>query len=185
MGSDDFNQDDSTDEQSDADIFFEEMSDVAPGRQDKIEPARKPLRPIPRQSIKDRQQVKEDMLQMSQEQFEIETGEELSYASEGLQLSVIRKLRKGNYPVEAELDLHGYRVAEAGPILGDFLSECRHRGIRCVRIIHGKGHGSHNKQPVLKHQLNNWLRRRNDVLAFCSARPYDGGTGAIYLLIRR
>jgi DNA-nicking Smr family endonuclease len=115
----------------------------------------------------------------------METGEELFYCRSGLQHNVLRKLRRGHYAVEAELDLHGLRVAEARQALGTFLQNALERGIKTVRIIHGKGNGSLNKQPVLKGKVNHWLRQRAEVLAFCSARPVDGGTGAIYVLLRR
>ena len=69
--------------------------------------------------------------------------------------------------------------------LAAFLDRCGHRGARCVHIIHGKGHGSSNQGPVLKNKVNAWLRQREEVLAFCSAQPKDGGTGAVYVLLRR
>jgi DNA-nicking Smr family endonuclease len=116
---------------------------------------------------------------------ELETGEELLYCRPGLQHNVLRKLRRGHYAVEAELDLHGLRVAEARQALTTFLQNALSLQIKTVRIIHGKGNGSFNKQPVLKGKVNNWLRQRIEVLAFCSARPVDGGTGAIYVLLRR
>jgi DNA-nicking Smr family endonuclease len=125
------------------------------------------------------------MLSDALDAAELETGEELLYCRTGLQHSVLRKLRRGHYSVGAELDLHGMRVEEARQALGAFLQHALAGDTRVVRIIHGKGNGSLNKQPVLKGKVNHWLRQRNDVLAFCSARPVDGGTGAIYVLLRR
>jgi len=98
---------------------------------------------------------------------------------------LLRKLRRGRLPVGAELDLHGMIVAEAGPAVDRFLVEAGEFGIRCVRIIHGKGKLSPERRPVLKGLLNRWLRERDEVLAFSSARPEDGGTGAIHVLLRR
>jgi len=87
--------------------------------------------------------------------------------------------------VEAQLDLHGLTAAQARAALATFLRDCRIHGLRCVRIIHGKGRGSHNRQPVLKGKVNHWLRQRDEVLAFCTARPVDGGGGAVYTLLKR
>ena len=83
-----------------------------------------------------------------------------------------------------ELDLHGLTARHAHKTLEMFLRDCHRRRIRCVHIIHGKGYGSEDRQPVLKQKLNLWLRQRHDVLAFCSATRRDGGTGAAYVLLR-
>jgi len=96
----------------------------------------------------------------------------------------MRRLRRGYYRVEAELDLHGLIVAEAKRELRDFLARCIARQQRCVRIIHGKGLGSGPRGPVLKQAVNVILRRTENVVAFCSANPRDGGTGAIYVLLQ-
>lgn len=115
---------------------------------------------------------------------DVETGEELSYGRPGLRPGVLRRLRRGHFPLQAELDLHGLTTPEAHAALADFLRECAHGGARCVRVIHGKGLRSRHRGPVLKGKVNLWLRRRDDVLAFVSARPADGGTGAVYVLLR-
>jgi DNA-nicking Smr family endonuclease len=113
-----------------------------------------------------------------------DVGEELSYRSEGIQDAVFRRLRRGTYRMDAELDLHGLRADEAKLAIVRFLAESRDRGARCVRIIHGKGLRSKGDGPVLKQRLDGWLRNRKDVLAFCSARREHGGTGAVYVLLR-
>jgi DNA-nicking Smr family endonuclease len=113
-----------------------------------------------------------------------DVGEELSYRSGGIQDSVFRRLRRGAYRVGAELDLHGLRADEAKVAIVRFLAESQDRGARCVRIIHGKGLRSKGEGPVLKQRVDHWLRQRSDVLAFCSARREDGGTGAVYVLLR-
>ena len=110
-------------------------------------------------------------------------GEGLFYAKPGVQDRVLRKLRRGHYSVGAELDLHGLRAEDARAALAEFLRHVRGRRVRCVRIIHGKGYRSGPRGPVLKQKLNGWLRQRDEVLAFCSARPADGGTGAVYVLL--
>lgn len=116
---------------------------------------------------------------------ELEGVDELLFSRGGLQHNVLRKLRRGQYRCDAELDLHGLRVEEARRALSHFLLGALREKRQCVRIIHGKGHSSQQSQPVLKGKVNHWLRQRDEVLAFCSARPADGGTGALYVLLRR
>lgn len=110
-------------------------------------------------------------------------GDGLWYAKPGVQDATLRKLRRGHYSVGAELDLHGLRAEAARLALAEFLQSAHNRRVRCVRIIHGKGYRSGPRGPVLKQKLNGWLRQRDDVIAFCSARPTDGGTGAVYVLL--
>jgi len=115
----------------------------------------------------------------------LERGDQLIFTRPGVQNNILKKLRRGHYKIEAELDLHGMTVDSAKIALTDFLKICMARSQRCVRIIHGKGLGSINKQPVIKNKLNQWLQKTDIAQAFCSARPADGGTGAIYLLLKR
>lgn len=110
-------------------------------------------------------------------------GDGLFYSKPGVQERVLRKLRRGHYSVGAELDLHGMRSPDARLALAEFLRAVRGSRLRCVRIIHGKGYRSGPRGPVLKQKLNGWLRQRQEVMAFCSARPADGGTGAVYVLL--
>lgn len=167
-------------------LFRAAVADVVPLKHEKVllQPGKRPP-PKPIQRIRDEEQVIDDMLSDSLDPSDLETGEELMYCRPGLQHSVLRKLRRGQYSVGAELDLHGMRVAEARQALGTFLHHALADNIKVVRIIHGKGNGSLNKQPVLKGKVNHWLQQRIEVLAFCSTRPVDGGTGAIYVLLRR
>jgi DNA-nicking Smr family endonuclease len=102
----------------------------------------------------------------------------------GVRNQVIRRLRRGLIPIEDELDLHGLTQTAARDQLADFLQNTRAAGIRCVRIIHGKGYRSGARGPILKIAVDLWLRRHLDVMAFSSARPIDGGTGAVYVLLR-
>jgi DNA-nicking Smr family endonuclease len=108
----------------------------------------------------------------------------LYFARPGLQLRLLQRLRRGQLPVGAELDMHGMTRALAQQELIRFISYSRDRHIRCVRIIHGKGYGSRELAPVLKNSLNNWLRQHQDVLAFSSTRPEQGGSGALLVLLR-
>ena len=125
-----------------------------------------------------------EMLSGDFELSELETGDELWFARPGLQHQVLRKLRRGRTSVGAELDLHGMIVAEAHQAVDGFIRRVREANIRCVRIIHGKGNGSLHQRPILKGKVDVWLRRRDEVLAFASARPEDGGTGAVYVLLK-
>ena len=116
---------------------------------------------------------------------EIVTGEEaLSFQRGGVRTQVMRRLRRGLYPIDDELDLHGLGQTAARNELADFVARSRDRGCRCVRIIHGKGYRSGARGPVLKTAVNLWLRLDLDVMAFVSARAIDGGTGAMYVLLR-
>jgi DNA-nicking Smr family endonuclease len=108
----------------------------------------------------------------------------LSFRRPGVRDQTLRQLKRGRYPVEDELDLHGLNQAAARDYLADFIAASRHAGLRCVRIVHGKGYRSGARGPVLKIAVNTWLRRHADVLAFVSARVIDGGTGAVYVLLR-
>lgn len=113
----------------------------------------------------------------------LDTGEELSFRRPGVREDVLRRLRRGQYAVAAEIDLHGLGRHAAHDALRQFIGEAVAHGHGCVRVIHGKGRGSGQRGPVLKHVVNHWLRRMDDVVAFASARPVDGGTGAAYVLL--
>jgi DNA-nicking Smr family endonuclease len=108
----------------------------------------------------------------------------LSFRRPGVRDQTLRQLRRGRFPVEDELDLHGLNQAAARDQLAGFIASSRHAGLRCVRVVHGKGYRSGARGPVLKIAVNTWLKRHADVLAFTSARAIDGGTGAVYVLLR-
>lgn len=112
-----------------------------------------------------------------------DTGEDLGFRRPSVSLPVFRRLKRGEYSVRDEIDLHGLTAVEARAALYEFLAEAGAAGMRCVRVIHGKGRGSGHQGPVLKRKLGRWLQVREDVLAYCSARPVDGGTGAVYVLL--
>jgi DNA-nicking Smr family endonuclease len=108
----------------------------------------------------------------------------LTFQRGGVRDQVMRRLRRGLFPTEAELDLHGLTQTAARDQLAEFIARSRERGRRCVRIVHGKGYRSGARGPVLKSAVNLWLRRHLDVMAFTSAKAIDGGTGAVYVLLR-
>jgi len=175
-------------EEDDLDLFRKSVADARPLKQKNIVHHHQQS-PKPSTQIKQRKhneaQTSEEMLSDEYYAEEVETGDELLFSRPGLQHSVIKKLRRGQFNTSAELDLHGMVVTEARQALLEFIHECRTHNVRYVRIVHGKGYGSSSKRPVLKNRLNNWLRQIDDVLAFCSAQPKDGGTGAVYLLLKR
>lgn len=114
----------------------------------------------------------------------LSTGDELSFRRPHISEAVLTQLRRGAYVVDGEIDLHGMTGAEAKAALRTFIAECVEQRVRCVRVVHGKGRRSGPRGPVLKNVVNHWLQRADDVLAFGSARAVDGGSGAIYVLLR-
>jgi DNA-nicking Smr family endonuclease len=114
----------------------------------------------------------------------LDTDESLSYRAPGIGPDVLRRLRRGEWSIQAQIDLHGHRVDEAREALADFLRDSIKRGRRCVRVVHGKGLGSLGKVPVLRGKVRGWLAQRDEVIAFCQARAADGGSGAVMVLLR-
>ena len=167
-------------------LFRQAVNDVAPiARANKIEPPRKRPKPIPYRSILDEREVLADSLSDHIPwDIGLETGEELSYARNGISTQILRKLRRGHWVIQDQLDLHGMTTEEARTQLVVFLNECGKRGLRCVRIIHGKGLRSKNREPVLKQKVANWVMQRDEIVAFCQALPADGGSGAAVVLLK-
>lgn len=114
----------------------------------------------------------------------LETDDALSFRRHGIGLDVVRKLRRGVWVLQDEIDLHGLRSDEARERVAAFLREAAQSGLRCVRVVHGKGHGSPGREPVLKAKVKSWLMQRSEVLAFTHARPADGGHGALIVLLK-
>lgn len=117
-------------------------------------------------------------------QDRLEGGDEPHYLRPGLATNTLRDLRRGRWVIQDEIDLHGLNREEARALLAGFLAECLQHGRRCVRIIHGKGHGSPQKLSVLRQLVRGWLAQRDETLAYCQARPHDGGEGALIVLLR-
>ncbi len=164
-------------------LFREATRDVRPLAQDHPPPPRAKPPPRARFARADRLAILDESLQIPADDSALAGGEVVSYARAGVQDSVLRKLRRGHYRVQAELDLHGLTVREAKGALREFLAEALERGLTCVRIIHGKGLRSGPRGPVLKVAVSVLLQRSAHVLAFVSARGVDGGTGALYALL--
>jgi len=114
----------------------------------------------------------------------LEHDEALSFRRPGISQEALAKLRRGHWVVQAALDLHGLRRDEARDAVGRFLPQAVRDGLRCVRIIHGKGLGSIDRKPVLKDKVLRWLVQREEVIAFCEAPPHTGGSGALLVLLR-
>jgi DNA-nicking Smr family endonuclease len=141
--------------------------------------------PIARQRLADEEAaLRESMSDDFTVETLLDTDEALSYARNGIGPDVIRKLRRGHWVIQSQLDLHGLRTDEAREALGEYLRGAVKRGLRCVRVIHGKGLGSINKEPVLKNKVRNWLTQKDEVIAFCQAKAADGGAGALIVLLR-
>ncbi|MBM3350838.1 MAG: DNA mismatch repair protein MutS [Betaproteobacteria bacterium] len=147
-------------------------------------PQKKP-KPVPKQFILDEQQALADSLSDHYiPTHELETGEELLYLRDGHSPDILSKLRRGHWVVQAAIDLHGLISDEARLYVSTFIHDCKKRGIRCVRIVHGKGLGSRNREPVLKNKLRGWLIQKDEVIAYAEARKQDGGSGAVIVLLK-
>jgi DNA-nicking Smr family endonuclease len=144
-----------------------------------------PIEPDPLQRQADEKSVMQEALS---DEFDVETllhtDDLLSYRTPGLGLDVVRKLREGRWSIQRHIDLHGLRTDEAREALGRFIRETHSQGVRCVRIVHGKGLGSPGRTPVLKGRVLRWLVQKKEVLAFVQARPAEGGAGALVVLLR-
>ena len=166
-------------------VFREAVADAI-RTPDKHTRSRKPRpKPVAQFSRADEEMALEESLRDPRHPDEFGSEPPLEYVAPGIQKRLMRRLRRGTVPVQAVLDLHGKTQAEAHPLVASFIESGVAHGLACVRIIHGKGLSSGPGGPVLKVAVARWLSRRKDVLAYCSARPVDGGTGAVYVLLRR
>ncbi|PHS27448.1 MAG: DNA mismatch repair protein MutS [Methylophaga sp.] len=173
------------DEQSDSTLFQQEMGVIEKIAQDKVHHRNVKPKPMPKFR---QQRIEHNLNSTFSDHYEphtIGSEETLSFRRSGIQHRLFSRLRSGHIQIEAELDLHGMTVAIAHRELARFLQDCQTDTLRCVRIVHGKGWSSKDQKPVLKTKLNSWLQQDDDVLAFCSAPIEDGGTGAVYVLLRR
>ena len=159
------------------------VSALAP--QGRVEP--KPAAPLPepRQRERDEQAVLREAIS---DEFDVEslldTDEALSYRRSDIGINVVRKLRRGGWTIQAQIDLHGLRRDDAREQLAAFLRDAVRRGLRCVRVVHGKGNGSPGREPVLKAKVRSWLVQKQEVIAFVQARASEGGHGALVVLLK-
>ena len=173
-------------ERRERDLFANAVGQVVPLRRAAHAAPERP-RPAPRA----RQRERDDravLVEAISDAFDVEslldTDDALSFRRRGVGLDVVRKLRRGVWVLQAEIDLHGLRRDEARERVASFLHDAARNGLRCVRVVHGKGHGSPGREPVLKAKVKSWLIQRSEVLAFTHARPADGGHGALIVLLR-
>ena len=167
------------------DLFRRAMSGAKPIKTEKrVPPAGKKPRPKAKFARADESAALRESLDPDIDDLEADSGAALRFHRQHVGKRTMRKLARGNYAVQDELDLHGMTVAEARPRLADFIEHSARSGKTCVRIVHGKGLGSGDRGPRLKPSVNRWLRKLNYVLAFVSTRQVDGGTGAVYVLLQ-
>lgn len=167
-------------------LFARSVGTVVPLRKAVAATASPPRPPaIARQRQRDEAAV---LVESISDEFDVEslleTDDDLSFRRRGVGPDVVRKLRRGVWVTQAELDLHGLRRDEARERLADFLRDAARTGLRCVRVVHGKGLGSLGREPVLKAKVKSWLVQRQEVLAFTHARASDGGHGALVVLLQ-
>ncbi|MGV0959849.1 MAG: Smr/MutS family protein [Limnohabitans sp.] len=141
--------------------------------------------PVAKQRQKDEEAVLRDALS---DEFDVstllDTDEALSFRRPGIGRDVTHKLRKGDWAIQGEVDLHGLRSEEARVVLAEFIRHAHRQGLRCLRVVHGKGLGSPGKTPVLKSKVHSWLVQKNQVMAFVQAKPAEGGAGALVVLLK-
>ena len=169
----------------DAALFRGAVGPVAPVTNRRSAPRPPQPKPHARFSRADDEAVLEESLRTGPDLAELEIGDELLFQRPDITRKVMRQLRRGQFSIQEEIDLHGMTLEEAHPALQAFISAAYARRAHCVRIIHGKGLGSGPRGPVLKSAVNRWLRRWDSVAAFCAAQPSHGGTGAAYVLLRK
>jgi len=166
-------------------LFRDAVGEVKPVTSTRklLTPKKPPARP--RSTEKDDGSVMDELLSDFSETDLLETGEHLAWTRAGVQHSVLKNLKSGKYARQETLDLHGHTKEESRVAIRQFLHEAIANQLSCVLIIHGKGRRDASKPPVLKPAVAAWLSRHKHVLAFCSAREVDGGTGAAYVLLRK
>ena len=170
----------------DIDEFRRALGDAKPLKHENRVPVMKPKpKPRARFTKADEREVLSKSLQDDFDAIEHGSGAALRFHRPSVGRRTMRKLARGGYSVQAEIDLHGMTLDEARPRLADFIDYNAMQGKLCVRIVHGKGLGSGDRGPVLKNAVNRWLRKWESVLAFVSTRQVDGGTGAIYVLLQK
>ena len=178
-------KDNRSDRDADFNLFRDAVKGVRPLNADQHVVHKAPPAAVPRQSRRNDEEALSEMAAGHFDYENLEYGDEAFFQRPNVNRTTMRKLRRGQFAVQAELDLHGFVADEAKAALAEFIERCSVRGLSCVRVIHGKGHRSPGKTPVLKPKVASWLSRWDPVLAFATARPVDGGTGALYVLLRR
>ena len=168
------------------DTFLSAVKDVNPLKikSKTIDVSAKKPKPIPRKLIEDENKALLDSLSDEYSSREIDSDENASYLRRGHSPDIVKKLKKGYWTIQGTIDLHGLVSEEAKEYVVNFIQECKKKKVRCIRIIHGKGYGSINKEPVLKKKVRNWLCQKDEVIAFAEAPKHDGGSGVVIVLLK-
>ena len=170
----------------DVELFRKAVSGARPLRSDeRVDGAARKPKPKARFSRADETAALRESLEADIDTTEGHSGHSLRFHRPHVGKRTMRKLARGGFSVQSEIDLHGMTVAEAQPRLQAFIEACARDGKLCVRVVHGKGLGSGDRGPILKQKVDRWLRRWDSVLAFVSTRQVDGGTGAVYVLLKQ
>jgi DNA-nicking Smr family endonuclease len=173
-----------TDDTNDNDLFTEAVKGIRKLKQTRVVHEPPKPKPVPRPRERTDHKVLADSFS---DHFipahELESGDEVAYLRAGHSPDILRKLKRGHWDIQGQLDLHGMLADEARLYVAEFLIQSKNRGARCIRIIHGKGLGSRNGEPVLKNRLRSWLVQQPEVIAYCQAREEDGGGGALVVLL--
>ena len=172
--------------QAERQLFSLSVGAITPLRsRNLIDTAPEPIPPLPMQHWLDEERVLRESIS---DDFDVstllDTDDQLSFRRPGIGVEITHRLRAGHWSIQRQLDLHGLRTDEAREALGQFIRQANKIGVRCVRVVHGKGLGSPGKTPVLKGRVQRWLVQKNEVLAFVQARPMDGGAGALLVLLQ-
>lgn len=171
-------------DEDDRAAFRAEVADARPLAWDRVHHEPPPPPAIPRQSRHDERDALNEALHGGDLlDLQLEGGDEAAWLQHGVARTVLRDLRRGRWVVQAKLDLHGMNRDEARLATVRFLRDCQDAGLRCVRIVHGKGLGSPGRKPVLKNLVQGWLAQRREVMAFCQSRAAEGGAGAVIVLL--
>ena len=163
-------------------LFLEQVSDAAPLKVElRADLTPKPPRPTVRQRPAVQRIAAHATIQLADR---LEDRDEPTYLHPGVSMQVLRDLRRGRWAIQREIDLHGYTRDTAREALGQFLSRSLQQGFRCVRVVTGQGLRSAGQMAVLRVLTRNWLAQCTEVLAYCDAKPKDGGAGALIVLLR-
>jgi DNA-nicking Smr family endonuclease len=173
------------DSDDDAALFRRAVAGAKPLQQDLVAPRSRQPPPRAQSRRRDEIAVLQESLDVHIDDAELHAGERLRFRRPEIGERTLRRLTRGRYSIQSELDLHGLTLPQAESALRDFIDDSLRRGYTCVRIVHGKGLGSGAAGPVLKAGVNRWLRRWREVLAFASARQVDGGSGAVSVLLQK
>ncbi len=170
--------------EEDSELFHSEMRGVVPAQpHNRVVHSRPAPKPVPTQRLEDERAVLTELSRLAFDLDDIEFEDDAVFLRPGLPRDILRKLRRTHWVIQDDLDLHGLTGDEAVEATAAFLADCKRRGIRCVRIVHGKGLRSRGREPVLKQRVRRQLMRRSEVLAYVEPRPIHGGGGAVVVLL--